>query len=113
MKGDKTRVTDRTSYENNWNTIFGKREINAPAVEAMIERANHKFPGTLGALAQLEAEETPEFALNTSVSTTLEADDTAKKLEQWSMMVEFLERIRYSDYPVQEAQDLLNQINNS
>jgi len=95
MKGDKTRVTDRASYENNWNTIFGKREANTPAVEAMIERANHKFPGTLGALAQLEA------------------DETAKKLEQWSIMVEFLERIRYSDYPVQEAEDLLNQINNS
>jgi hypothetical protein len=90
MKGDKTRVTDRTSYENNWNTIFGKKDTNTPAVEEMIERANHKFPGTLGALAQLES------------------DESEKRMREWAIMMDFLRTLKYEEYPIEAAEELYN-----
>ena len=90
MKGDKTRVTDRTSYENNWNTIFGKKDTNTPAVEEMIERANHKFPGTLGALAQLESNE------------------SEKRMREWAIMMDFLRTLKYEEYPIEAAEELYN-----
>ena len=90
MKGDKTRVTDRTSYENNWNTIFGKKDTNTPAVEEMIERANHKFPGTLGALAQLDS------------------DESEKRMREWAIMMDFLRTLKYEEYPIEAAEELYN-----
>ena len=90
MKGDKTRVTDRTSYENNWDTIFGKKDTNTPAVEEMIERANHKFPGTLGALAQLES------------------DESEKRMREWAIMMDFLRTLKYEEYPIEAAEELYN-----
>ena len=107
MKGDKTRVTDRTSYENNWNTIFGKKEKNeaqlahekkvfgsfevlTPALEEMIERANHKFPGTLGALAQIES------------------DESEKRMREWAIMMDFLRTLKYEEYPIEAAEELYN-----
>jgi len=90
MKGDKTRVTDRTSYENNWNTIFGKKDTNTPAVEEMIERANHKFPGTLGALAQIES------------------DESEKRMREWAIMMDFLRTLKYEEYPIEAAEELYN-----
>jgi len=90
MKGDKTRVTDRTSYENNWNTIFGKKDTNTPAVEEMVERANHKFPGTLGALAQLES------------------DESEKRMREWAIMMDFLRTLKYEEYPIEAAEELYN-----
>jgi hypothetical protein len=90
MKGDKTRVTDRTSYENNWNTIFGRKDTNTPAVEEMIERANHKFPGTLGALAQLES------------------DESEKRMREWAIMMDFLRTLKYEEYPIEAAEELYN-----
>ena len=90
MKGDKTRVTDRTSYENNWNTIFGKKDTNTPAVEEMVERANHKFPGTLGALAQLES------------------DESEKRMREWAIMMDFLRTLKYEEYPIEAAEELFN-----
>ena len=31
-KGDRNRTADLVSYENNWDTIFGKKDTNTPEV---------------------------------------------------------------------------------
>ena len=44
-KGDRNRTADLVSYENNWKAIFGKGHEMTPAMEEMMERANHTFGG--------------------------------------------------------------------
>lgn len=101
-KGDKDRTTDRKAYDNNWNNIFGSKQVMTPAKREMMERANHQFPGTLGALKD-----------DTKPSPTHTQEEMGRKMREWDIMYQYLIRIEYCDYPVEEAKEILKQIKTS
>ena len=98
-KGDKDRTRDRKTYDNNWNNIFGSKQVMTPAKREMMERANHQFPGTLGALKDTE-----------ELFDAIHKEEMGRKMREWSMMYQFLIRIEYSEYPIEEVKELLKQI---
>tara|TARA_B100000768_G_scaffold64514_1_gene62196 strand:- start:683 stop:997 length:315 start_codon:yes stop_codon:yes gene_type:complete len=98
-KGDKNRTTDRKAYDNNWNNIFGSKQVMTPAKQEMMERANHQFPGTLGALKD-----------DAKPSPTHTQEEMGRKMREWDIMYQYLIRIQYCDYPVEEAKEILKQI---
>jgi len=64
-----------------------------------MERANHQFPGTLGALKD-----------DTKPSPTHTQEEMGRKMREWDIMYQYLIRIEYSDYPVEEAKEILKRI---
>tara|TARA_B110000977_G_scaffold141326_1_gene179309 strand:- start:216 stop:491 length:276 start_codon:yes stop_codon:yes gene_type:complete len=85
-KGDRNRTTDRVSYENNWDTVFGKGD--RPRV------IEERVPQTNESLSQHGNDGWD--------------DEIAKRMREWAIMMDFLRTLKYEDYPVQAAEDLYN-----
>ena len=84
-KGDRDR-TDRTKFENNWDTVFGRRKEEEDEMLLTIP------------LFDDELEE---------IDTT---ENFARKMREWNMMYDCLQNIHLYDYPVEEVKELLKQI---
>ena len=102
-KGDRNRTTDRLSYENNWDEIFGKKPTQEDLFEEIIPTVsgedafvglNDNLPDTLESLSQH-----PSDGWN---------DEIAKRMREWAIMMDFLRTLKYEDYPVQAAEKLYN-----
>ena len=98
-KGDKDRTRDRKTYDNNWNNIFGSKQVMTSAKREMMERANHQFPGTLGALKETE-----------ELFDAIHKEEMSLKEREWDIMYQYLKNIEYCDYPVEEAKEILKRI---
>ena len=84
-KGDRNRTTDRLSYENNWEEVFGKNPtqedlfkevVPTISVEQAMEELNNNYPETLRSLSQH--------------STDGWDDEIAKRMREWAIMMDFL-----------------------
>ena len=102
-KGDRNRTTDRLSYENNWEEVFGKKPtqedlfeeiIPTISVEEAMEELNNNYPETLRSLSQHPSDGWD--------------DEIAKRMREWAIMMDFLRTLKYEDYPVQAAEELYN-----
>ena len=94
-KGHRNRTTDRLSYENNWEEIFGKSEIVPTiSVEEAMEELNDNYPETLKSLSQHPSDGWDH--------------EIAKRMREWAIMMDFLRTLKYEDYPVQAAKKLYN-----
>jgi len=82
-KGDKSRVTDRETFWDNYDKIFRKEE------------GKESYPQ----LHELVKEEEPI--------------DIDRILREWGMMYDCLQNIHLYEYPVEEARQLLKQIKTS
>jgi hypothetical protein len=102
-KGDRNRTTDRLSYENNWDEIFGKKPTQEDLFEEIIPTVsgedafvglNDNLPDTLESLSQHPSDGWD--------------DEIAKRMREWAIMMDFLRTLKYEDYPVQAAEKLYN-----
>jgi len=106
-KGDRNRTTDRLSYENNWDEIFGKKPtqedlfeeiIPTISVEEAMEELNDNYPETLRSLSQHPS----------GAYLAEEVREIAERMREWAIMMDFLRTLKYEDYPVQAAEELYN-----
>ena len=105
-KGHRNRTTDRLSYENNWEEIFGKSEIVPTiSVEEAIEELNDNYPATLKSLGYTGTATLKSLSQHDSDGWDHEI---AKRMREWAIMMDFLRTLKYEDYPVQAAKKLYN-----
>ena len=84
-KGDRNRTADLVSYENNWDTIFGKKDTNTPAVEAMtnnefFERISMNSINRLEVIDKTGRAYTHYFSGNEKVRYSLQDDNRTLKI---------------------------------
>ena len=91
-KGDRDR-TDRAQYENNWAKVFGRKK----------DYFHHDYEDTSTPREVLDTVET-------SIESPLHQYQIDRRLKEWGMMYQFLIRIEYSEYPIEEVKELLKQI---
>jgi hypothetical protein len=100
----KEKTEERTFWKEE---LFGNIEVVTHTKRLLIDRAMEKlyaeYPQTLEAL------EEPDGRWNWwGEASKMEEEDLAKKLLEWSIMMDFLRNIKYEDYPVEAAEELYN-----
>ena len=84
-KGDRDR-TDRSKFENNWDTVFGRKK----------EQISEEGAALLADVLEKKAE--------------LDETEIARKMREWNMMYDCLQNMHLYEYPVEEVKELLKQI---
>ena len=91
-KGDRDR-TDRSLYENNWDTVFGKKK----------DYFHHDYEDTSTPREVLDPAATP-------IERPLHQYQIDRRLKEWGMMYACLQNMHLYEYPIEEVKELLKQI---